>query len=711
MNCVLCCLDKDMADQNSDFLLKGLNEAQCEAVSAPLQNMLIVAGAGTGKTRVLVSRISWLLKVENIPPRSIMAVTFTNKAALEMRERIGALVGEDTLRSMWTSTFHSICLRILRSYAHQAGLTPGFSVLDTEGQKLLIKRIEQDLGISIKDYKPAQLAGAISRLKEKGLRAADFLKKYQSTSPLQCVLAKVYPVYEDSCRREDLVDFSELLLRAMELLRDHADIQALQHRRFKEILVDEFQDTNTPQYELLRLIAGPNAHVLAVGDDDQSIYGWRGADFTNMKRFSEEYPDVKIISLMQNYRSKQNILDIANTLISGNDNRLVEKSLHGVSDAGDKVEIFHCRSGYFESINVGGAIESLIKEGVKASDIAVLYRNNSLSAPVEAELSNRGIPYAVYGGLKFFDRAEVQDALAYLRVLLNDADDTALLRIINVPSRKVGPKVVESLRRIAADRHCSVMQAVQLIFTYGSESSAPRELKSLAKKLSTFKDLMDSLNTFRKENTSLSDLVKEVITTSGLYEMYKLKDEKEERGQFDNQRHLNLEQLVSNAAEFENRALSGALDVQNFENVQEADKESVEQEHDGSKNLLLDFLSSVSLSAGTELSGEGSNEIVPNTVNLMTIHSSKGLEFKYVFLIAFDNGILPSQRANDNRDTSEERRLAYVGITRAINKLFITYSDYRVMYGSQEPTGPSVFLREVVSDYSGSKDKPFEIRV
>lgn len=692
-----------MADKTSDFLLKNLNEAQCEAVSAPLQNMLIVAGAGTGKTRVLVSRISWLLKVEKIPSRSIMAVTFTNKAALEMRERIGSLVGEVTLRSMWTSTFHSICLRLLRSYAGQAGLNPSFTVLDTEGQKLLVKRIEQDLDISIKDYKPAQIAAAIARLKEKGMRAAEFLNKYQSTSPLQRVLAKVYPVYEESCRREDLVDFSELLLRAMELLRDNEEIKKLQHRRFKEILVDEFQDTNTPQYELLRLMVGPDTHVLAVGDDDQSIYGWRGADVSNMKHFCDDFKNVKVVSLLQNYRSKQNILDIANTLISGNDDRLIEKNLRGVSDAGEKVTILHCRSGYFESINVGNTIALLLKSGAKASDIAVLYRNNSLSAPIEAELSNRGIPYAVYGGLKFFDRAEVQDALAYLRILLNDADDTALLRIINVPSRKIGPKVVESLRRISADRSCSVMQAIQLISDYGNNEGTAKELKSLAKKLAVFKELMDSLKEFRNNNDSLSDLVKEVITRSGLYEMYMARDDKEERGKYDNQRHLNLEQLVSNAAEFENRALSNALDLQYSK-----DEEGTVGNYDR-RNMLLDFLSSVSLAAGTELSEDGRNDTMHAAVNLMTIHASKGLEFKYVFLIAFDNGILPSLRGGFERDSSEERRLAYVGVTRAIDKLFISYSDIRTMYGSQDATGPSIFLRDVVRSYYGQREKPFEV--
>ena len=695
-----------MADKNSEFLLKGLNDEQCEVVSAPLQNMLIVAGAGTGKTRVLVSRIAWLLKVENIPPRSIMAVTFTNKAAAEMQSRINMLVGNEGLHSIWTSTFHSMCLRLLRAYSSRANLPTNFSILDGEGQKLLIKRIEVELDIDVKEYKPAQVAGVISRLKERGLRAADFLKKHDGSSALQRVIARIYPAYEQSCNKEGLVDFTELLLRVKELLQNNQDLRELQHRRFKEILVDEFQDTSTLQYDLLKLIAGPDTHLLVVGDDDQSIYGWRGAEITNMKHFSEEFKDVKIYALMRNYRSRQNILDVANTIISGNDERMVNKTLEGVKGSGSPVDIIKCVSGYYESFNVVKLIADLIDDGVNPRDIAVLYRNNSLSAPIEAELSTRGISYAVYGGLKFFDRAEVQDALAYLRVLLNEADDTALLRIINVPSRKIGPKVVESLRKIATDRQCSIMQAVRLIRQYGEEKGAPKELSSLAKKLRVFSELYEELTAYRRTSATLADFIKEVINKSGLYEMYRLKDEKEERGKYDNQRHLNLEQLVSNAVTFEERSQSSGSESSDYVDYSE-DAEVPSQDHD----LLLDFLSTVSLAAGTEITGNGSDESVPNAVNLMTIHSAKGLEFKYVFLIGFENGILPSGRSERDGNISEERRLAYVGVTRAIEKLYISYASERLMYGQMEYAGPSVFLRELVNEYQGGNadERPFEI--
>ena len=688
-----------MATLDSDFLLKGLNDAQSEAVSAPLQNMLIVAGAGTGKTRVLVSRVSWLLKVENIPARNILTVTFTNKAAAEMRQRIGELVGEDVLHALWSCTFHSLCLRLLRAYSSRAGLSPDFSILDTEGQKLLIKRIEKDLGIDVKEYKPSQLASAISTLKEKGLRAEDFLKKKNSRSELQNVLGRVYPIYEESCKQEDLVDFSELLLKTLEMLRVHDELRDLLQRRFKEILVDEFQDTNVMQYELLKLLSGKETHVLAVGDDDQSIYGWRGADFANMQRFGKEFSQVKTIALQKNYRSSQNILDIANVLISANDNRLIQKELHGVHGQGYRVEFLHNSSGYFEAVNIGNMIASMIKRGVRARDIAVLYRNNSLSAAIESELSNRGIPYAVYGGLKFFDRAEIQDALAYLRILLNDADDTALLRIINVPSRKLGPKVVENLRRIAQDRKCSAMQAIALVCEYGSQKGAPKELASLAKKLVAFGDLIKKLKSLKEHSSSLSELVKGVIEESGLYEYYRLKDEKEQRGEYDNQRHLNLEQLVNNAVSFE---------AENDGQSTEDDFEPTENANN-SKDILLNFISSVSLAAGTELSESGLQESVPDTVNLMTIHSSKGLEFRYVFIVGFDKGVLPSSISESRGDISEERRLAYVGITRAVEQLCLSYSDQRLFFGKMEVTGPSQFLQEVAGHYAGSSGKPFEV--
>ncbi len=695
-----------MANKNSEFLLKGLNEQQCDVVSAPLQNMLIVAGAGTGKTRVLVSRIAWLLKVENIPARSIMAVTFTNKAAAEMESRINMLVGNEGLHSIWCSTFHSMCLRILRAYSSRANLPNNFSILDGEGQKLLVKRIEVEMDIDVKEYKPAQIVGIISKLKERGLRASDFVKKHDGSSALQRVIARVYPAYEQSCNKEGLVDFSELLLRVKELLQNNQDLRELQHRRFKEILVDEFQDTSSLQYELLKLIAGPDTHILVVGDDDQSIYGWRGAEITNMKHFSEEFKDVKVYALMRNYRSRQNILDVANAIISKNDERMVNKSLEGVKGSGSPVQIINCVSGYYESYNVVKLIADLIDDGVNARDIAVLYRNNSLSAPIEAELSTRGISYAVYGGLKFFDRAEVQDALAYLRVLLNEADDTALLRIINVPSRKIGPKVVESLRKIATDRQCSIMQAVRLIRQYGEEKGAPKELSSLAKKLRAFSTLYEELTEYRRSAETLAEFIKEVINKSGLYEMYRLKDEKEERGKYDNQRHLNLEQLVSNAVTFEERALNRESDLDDYLDLP-VDSADALQESD----RLLDFLSTVSLAAGTEITGNGSDESVPNAVNLMTIHSAKGLEFKYVFLIAFENGTLPSARSERDGNISEERRLAYVGVTRAIEKLYISYAKERLMYGQMEYAGPSVFLRELVNEYQGrsADERPFEI--
>ncbi|MDY6322449.1 MAG: UvrD-helicase domain-containing protein [Succinivibrio sp.] len=682
-----------------NFLLKDLNDAQKEAVSAPRENMLIIAGAGTGKTRVLVSRIAWLIGVEQVQPRRILAVTFTNKAAAEMRQRIGAISGEEVQRALWTSTFHSLCLRLLRAYANQAGLTPDFTVMDSDGQKLLVKRIEKDLGIDIGDYRPAMVAASISRFKERGLRFKNI--EHAQMGDYGATVRRVYKIYEKSCIRENIVDFSELILRTVELLEGNERVRELQHRRFEEILVDEFQDTSSLQYKLLGLLKGPQSHVLAVGDDDQSIYGWRGADFTNMQNFLKDFKPVHQVALLENYRSGQNILDMANTLISGNNDRLIEKKLKNANGgSGPQVTVMRCRNEELEAQAVLSEVRALKRQGMRLCDMAVLYRNNSLSGVMEKTLSTHGVDYVIYGGLKFFERAEILDAVAYMRLLLNENDDTALYRIINVPSRKIGPSVVSKLQEVASERGCSLLQAIKLVREYGKMPEAAKALVTIARRIEGFASLMEELQQGLEHMSSLSSFAGEVVQKSGLYIMYKEKDEKEKRGEYDNLRHKNLEELVNNAAAFE-REHQG----------EDASDDEALASLSPQKRLLLEYLSSVSLAAGTELNAQGqAGASVPgDRLNLMTIHSSKGLEFRAVFLIGFDNKILPSQRSLESREdgTEEERRLAYVAMTRARERLYLSYADYRRIFGRLESSGPSIFLRQMLLSYSGKRPQPF----
>ncbi len=690
-----------MSDKSAGFLFKNLNEAQKEAVSAPLSNILVVAGAGTGKTRVLVSRIAYLVEVENLHPREILAVTFTNKAAKEMQERIASLIGYEKSRLLWASTFHSVCLRLLRAYSRQAGLLPGFGILDIDAQEAMLKSIMKEISYA-GDLKASDIVSRISKYKEKRIRAKSLAfgaTKFQEDIDF----AKIYDIYERQCQSQNLVDFSELLLRTVELLEQNEAVRDLQHRRFKEILVDEFQDTNSLQFTFLKLITGNNSHIMVVGDDDQSIYGWRGADYTNMSNFKKAFAPVDVILLKENYRSTQNILDMANTLIEGGKERLVKKVLDGNCGIGDKVKILKCSSEYIEADFVAQTIKLLHAKGKSYDDMAVLYRTNQQSLLLEQRLSLMAIPFVIYGGQKFFERAEIQDALAYMRLLLNERDDQALRRIINVPPRRIGEKVVSQLGEIAYERGGSLFDALKLIISYVDDPKATREIKSLARKLAVFNDLMDKLK-ICKQTLNLPDLVRAVIELTGLVEYYKLKDQKASKGENDNQKHKNLEQLVSNAAMFN--------DVHTVQNLEESSDEI---------DPLLNFISTVTLSSSTELNeaGQEGGFIRSPQVNLMTIHSAKGLEFNTVFLVGFEKNLLPSYRAEsssrlgDNRAYEEERRLAYVGITRAKEQLFISYSLKRMLYGRLDSSGASNFLREIVNKYQSNKadNRPYKIEI
>lgn len=700
--------DLDLLDsapiEDESKILEGLNDSQKEAVSAPLCNALIIAGAGTGKTRVLVSRIVYLISHYKVKARNILAVTFTNKAAKEMRERIGMYLYANDTHQLWANTFHSTCLRLLRAYATQAGLTPGFLVLDTDGQTSLVKRIMQDLDIDIKEIKPSIFASRISSLKEKGIRAADFnkrvnhLKHDKNRSEIAEQLSLVYTAYERICNQENSVDFAEILLRTVELLKSNSTIREIQNERFKEILVDEFQDTNSIQYELLTLLAGKDSHVMVVGDDDQSIYSWRGADYTNMNKFLKTFADVHQYLLSLNYRSTQNILDMANTLIEKNFERVMLKNLKGNNGTGSQVSILKCTNNRVEESSVAKEILALKEQGVSLSDIAILYRNNYLSFGFEQALTKAKIPYVIYGGQKFFDRAEIQSALAYLKILVNKKDDTALLRIINLPARKIGPKVVENLRKISSEHSCSIIEAIEYLHEYISSSDASKELKTLYSKVSGFYSLYLSLLD-KKETMKLHEFVHHLLTVTGLYTFYSEKDAKEGKSEEDNSRYKNLGVLVSNVKEFESSVEQGEVSI---------DSDSDTENND----LLMLYLTNITLVSGGEINENGSDETMPfDCVNLMTIHASKGLEFKYVFICGFESDILPSAKKSLSGDNSleEERRLAYVGITRAKEQLVISYSKARTMFGKTEQKGASSFLYDIVGSYDGSKDKPYKI--
>ena len=670
----------------SKALIESLNAEQKEAVTAPLSNILVIAGAGTGKTRVLVSRIAWLLQVETFAPREILAVTFTNKAALEMRERIELMMGQ-TIDGLWANTFHSICLRLLRNYARQAGLDPNFTVLDTDNQKKLVKRIlKEELQYLEKEPTPDEIANKISFYKEQGLRYLDVLNLSNShINQHDLLILKVYGIYEKICQKENLADFSELILRTVELLQNNEGVRGLLHQRFKQILVDEFQDTNQLQFRLLKLLVGKDCNIMAVGDDDQSIYSWRGADSGNMFKFKDEFPKVRQIKLVENYRSSQQILDLANVLIEHNEKRLVQKVLRGNKGKGSIVDIRSFANGYEEAEGVKRMIKLLLSRGVKYKDMAILYRNNRQSGLMETALGNAGVPYVVLGGMRFYDREEILNALAYAKVILNQNDDTSLLRIINVPSRKIGPAVIKEITAIAQDRGISLYAALKEVYNYVEveKKTDNKALVKLSKKIGAFYALIEKLK--QQKDDDLPEFFKSLIELSGLLDYYKAKDLKEKYK--DNVREENLLELINNAQIF----------ADNYERLyQDLIAEKI--------SPLVAFISNISLIGAGEIDSHGKDNAEDNgAVRLMTIHAAKGLEFEVVFIIGFEANILPSIR---NHNCEEERRLAYVAITRAKEKLVITYAMARRNYAQEEEiSGPSQFIEEIVMTLNKHKDR------
>jgi len=657
-----------MHTDDLSLLLNSLNDAQRQAVAAKLGRQLVLAGAGSGKTRVLVHRIAWLIQVEHASPHSILSVTFTNKAAAEMRHRIEQLLGINPA-GMWVGTFHGLAHRLLRAHWQEARLVQNFQILDSDDQQRLIKRVMRELGLDEQKWPARQAQWFINGQKDEGLRP----QHIQAGGDLfLATMREVYTAYEQACERAGVIDFSELLLRALDLWRDHPGLLEHYQRRFQHVLVDEFQDTNAVQYAWLRLLARGGASLMAVGDDDQSIYGWRGAKIENIHQYTADFPDAEMIRLEQNYRSTGGILKAANALIVNNTGRL-GKELWTDMGEGEPLTLYAAYNEHDEARYVVETIESLVKQGNARNEIAILYRSNAQSRVLEEALLRERIPYRIYGGQRFFERAEIKNAMAYLRLIEGRGNDAALERVINVPPRGIGEKTVEAIREHARHSQLSMWDAMcQLLAAKAMKGRA-------ASALGAFIELIEGLAA-KVTDMPLHTMTQTTIEQSGLITYHQ--EEKGEKGQA---RVENLEELVSAA--------------RNFESTDE----------DADLSPLSAFLGHASLEAGDTQADEHED-----SVQLMTLHSAKGLEFPYVFLVGMEEGLFPHKMSLEEPGRlEEERRLAYVGITRAMRQLVMTYAETRRLYGSETYNKVSRFVREIPAGLvqevrlSNSVSRPF----
>lgn len=633
-------------------LLDGLNDKQRDAVAAPPQHMLVLAGAGSGKTRVLVHRLAWLMQVERVAPYSLLAVTFTNKASQEMRNRIEQTIGV-SLNNLWMGTFHGLSHRMLRAHYLEAGLPQGFQIIDSDDQYRLVRRVLKALNLDEKHWPPKQIQWFINARKDEGQRPGTM--DAHGDFSLQTMI-KIYAAYQEMCDRSGLVDFAEILLRSFELIKQQPQIRAHYQQRFRHILVDEFQDTNSIQYEWLRLLAGTESKVMIVGDDDQSIYGWRGAKVENIQQFLKDYPGPVTIRLEQNYRSTGTILKAANCVIAHNSDRL-GKDLWTDGEQGEAISLYTAFNELDEARFIVGRIREWKREGGKLIEAAVLYRNNAQSRVLEEALIQDGINYRIYGGLRFYERQEIKDALAYLRLINNRQDDAALERIINTPVRGIGDTTMDKVRENARSLQVTLWQSLQQML-------ANKQLTGrAANAISTFVQMIDQLEADSKD-LSLDEQADHVIQLSGLMAMYLA-----EKGEKAQTRVENLNELVN--------ACANATYV----NTEEM-------------TPLSAFLSQAALEAGEYQAEEHSD-----AVQLMTLHSAKGLEFPLVFICGLEEGMFPSQQSGDDSERlEEERRLCYVGMTRAMQKLYLTHAESRRLYGQEQYNRPSRFIREIPAD-------------
>ncbi|KYP12386.1 MAG: DNA helicase II [Limnobacter sp. CACIAM 66H1] len=644
-------------------LLDSLNPEQLAAVTLPRESALILAGAGSGKTKVLTARIAWLIQTGQVGPNGVLAVTFTNKAAKEMLHRISSMLPINT-RSMWVGTFHGLCNRMLRAHWKEAGLPQAFQILDMQDQLSAIKRMYKVLGIDAEKFPPKQLSYFIGSAKDQGLRPKDV----EAHDEYHRMMVRLYEAYEAQCQREGVVDFAELLLRSFELLGANPALREHYQARFKYILVDEFQDTNSLQYNWLKRLAGPQGCIFAVGDDDQSIYAFRGARVANMVQFENDFNVQNRIKLEQNYRSVGNVLKAANVLIAHNKARL-GKELWTEAGEGEAIRVYEATSDQDEAAFIIDRIKKLVlEEGYGRSDIAILYRSNAQSRVVEQALFNAGMPYRVYGGLRFFERAEIKHALAYLRLMDNADDDNSFSRVVNFPARGIGARSVEQLQDISTAQGTSLYRAIHRM-----EGRAQAGLKKFA-------DLIERMR-FETRGLSLADLVDKVINESGLVAHFQADKDGEDRVE-------NLKELVNAAASF---AIAEGY-------YQDAAATMVDEEK--LITPLADFLSHASLEAGDNAAAAGQEAI-----QLMTAHSAKGLEFKCVFVTGLEEGLFPHENSIGNsveggdgtsvEAVEEERRLMYVAITRAREQLFLSHAQQRMLHGQIRYHLRSRFLDEL----------------
>ena len=632
-------------------IFESLNEPQRQAVTSDSKNLLVLAGAGSGKTRVIAHRVAWLIKAGGINPHSILTVTFTNKAAREMRGRIEGIV-EQEMGNFWCGTFHGISHRLLRAHWEEAGLRREFAILDSEDQYRVIKRVSKSLGLDDTKWPPRQIQWFINKQKDECRRSKDvetaddyFAEK----------MNEVYAAYEELCERESLVDFGELLLRTYLLLKTNENVLDHYKKRFRHILVDEFQDTNEVQYQFLKLLCEGEGHIMSVGDDDQSIYGWRGAKSENINRFTKDYKNTEIIRLEQNYRSTSIILGAANAVIENNQGRM-GKELWTEQKEGEPISIYSAYNEDDEARYVVGSIQNWIEQGRDLSEVAILYRSNAQSRALEEAILREGLAYRIYGGLRFYERAEIKNAMSYLRLVFGREDDAAFERVINIPPRGIGAKTLDIIRSRAQKIETSLWKACQDLLE--TDGLTPRASQSVEGFLSDFEDLE-----IETKDLPLRDLVDHVIQRSGLIEYHK-----KEAGEKGRTRVENLAELVTAASDFEPEPLDDAEEIP-----------------------LKLFIDHAALDAGETQASDHESAI-----QLMTLHSAKGLEFPLVFITGFEEGLFPHKLSIEEADQlQEERRLCYVGMTRSMERLFIVHAEMRNLHGTETFNPPSRFLREI----------------
>jgi len=629
-------------------ILNKLNSAQEEAVTSDKKHLLVLAGAGSGKTRVLVHRIAWKIQVDNVSPYSILAVTFTNKASREMRERIDELLGM-SLRGMWVGTFHGLAHRLLKAHWRDAKLPENFQILDSDDQLRLVKRVMRSMDLDEQRWPPKQAQWWINGQKDEGLRSSHI---QEGGDPYLATMLRIYRGYEETCERLGVIDFAELLLRALELWKFCPDVLDHYQQRFQHILVDEFQDTNAVQYAWLRLLAGKVSAVTAVGDDDQSIYGWRGAKVENILSYERDFPETHTVKLEQNYRSTSNILQAANAVIAKNPERL-GKSLWTEAGEGEAIALYSAFNEHDEARYIADRIQSWVNLGNRREDSAILYRSNAQSRVLEAALLQADIPYRIYGGQRFYERLEIKSALAYLRLMLNCHDDVAFERVVNLPTRGIGDRTLELMRALAREQETSMWGAAVIIVK--EKRMAARATNAIA----LFIELINEMSG-QHDELPLAEQAEHAIAHSGLVEMHRR--EKGERGQA---RVENLEELVNACRNFE--------------------------AEDNDLPVLPQFLDQVALDSGDRQADEDQD-----AVQLMTLHSAKGLEFPLVFIAGMEENLFPHKMSIDEPGRlEEERRLAYVGITRAMEKLYLTFAESRSIYGSESFNSVSRFVRDI----------------